>query len=511
MPWRRPTLSLLLVLAAAAWPAHAQDPLPPAVVAALAAAQLPADALAAVALPLGRWQRAWRFGAERAMQPASTMKLVTAIVALDRLGPTQRGFTALRSAAPVDSGGVLQGDLVLQGGGDPELDLPAFWQLLVELREQGVVEIAGDLLVDRTLWQPARPDLVLPAFDTTPEFPYNVVPDALQLAGNLLTLELQADADGPVRVRSLPSLPEIDLRSEQSLNDRSCKDWADDWQPARLSREGGRTVVTLRGAFPRGCSQRAALQLIDRQQLTEQLFRKLWQGLGGRWRGQAREAAAPPGTRLLARHQARPWAEVLRGLMKQSDNPQARMLFAALGVVAEHAEQAEQAAKGEHAAPTAADGLRRPTAEWAAIAVRRWLAAHGIDARGLVLDNGSGLSRSERISPAQLAGMLKAAHAGRHAADLLASLPLAGVDGTLRDRLKNSPASGWARLKTGTLRNVAALAGYIDDAHGQRWAVAMMINHEQAGRGRPVLDALVDAIASDGPHGRPSPAGDAWP
>ena len=98
------------------------------------------------------------------------------------------------------------------------------------------------------------------------------------------------------------------------------------------------------------------------------------------------------------------------------------------------------------------------------------------------------------------------ARRGRHAADLLASLPLAGVDGTMRSRLRDSPAGGRARLKTGALRDVAALAGYVDDADGRSWAVAMMINHDNAGRARPALDALVDAIARHGPHGPPRPA-----
>jgi D-alanyl-D-alanine carboxypeptidase/D-alanyl-D-alanine-endopeptidase (penicillin-binding protein 4) len=84
---------------------------------------------------------------------------------------------------------------------------------------------------------------------------------------------------------------------------------------------------------------------------------------------------------------------------------------------------------------------------------------------------------------------------------MLTSLPVAGEDGTLRKRLQDSPAAGSARLKTGTLRNVVALAGYVHDADGRPWAVAMMVNHENAGQARPVLDALVDAIARHGPHG----------
>jgi D-alanyl-D-alanine carboxypeptidase/D-alanyl-D-alanine-endopeptidase (penicillin-binding protein 4) len=131
--------------------------------------------------------------------------------------------------------------------------------------------------------------------------------------------------------------------------------------------------------------------------------------------------------------------------------------------------------------------------------VRQWLAQHGINDTGLVLDNGSGLSRSERVTPLQMASALKVAWFGRHAAELQMSLPVAGVDGTLRNRIKDSPATGWARLKTGTLRNVVALAGYVTDNVGWPWAVVVMVNHDNAKVARPVLDALVDSIARQGP------------
>jgi D-alanyl-D-alanine carboxypeptidase/D-alanyl-D-alanine-endopeptidase (penicillin-binding protein 4) len=290
-------------------------------------------------------------------------------------------------------------------------------------------------------------------------------------------------------------LPGLEITSRMTLSDRACSDWDDDWKPARVMARGGRTQLELNGAFPRGCTQRTALQLIDRQELTERLFRTLWQGLGGTWAGRALEQAAPAaGTRVLARRQSRPWGEVLRHLNKTSDNALTRLLFLELGV------------------PAMAANPQATTRELADRAVRQWLAGHGITDAGLVLDNGSGLSRSERITPWQLASMLRVAHAGRHAAELTMSLPVAGVDGGLRRRLADSPAAGWARLKSGTLRNVVALAGYVNDPEGRPWAVALMVNHDRASVARPVLDALVDHIARHGPHGPraavPGPQGD---
>ncbi len=481
----RAALSLTLVLLLSfAEPARAQDaPLPAPVLQALEKARIPASALAVAALPLHNDAQPWGWQPTRSLQPGSSMKLVTSIVALDRLGPNHRGFTELRTAAPVVDG-VLQGDIALVGGGDVELGLPQLWALLLELQHAGVRQISGHLLLDRTRYRPARPDAGVPPFDSAPEFPYNVVPDALNLAGSLLPLELRATAAG-VEAATVPRLPGLALDSRMALVDGRCQDWDDHWKPAVTASEGEARRLTLQGTFPRNCVVRAELQLLDRTELAERLFRHLWQGLGGTWAGRAVEQAAPAGARVLARRVGRPWGELLRHQNKQSDNAWTRVLFLELGAM------------------RSASAPEATTADLATQAVREWFAEQGIPSEGLVMDNGSGLSRSERISPLQMARLLVAASRGRHAADFAMSLPTVGVDGTMRNRLKASPATGWARFKTGTLRNVVALAGYVSDPQGRPWAVSMMINDPvdgdgTASRGRPVLDALVDHIARVG-------------
>lgn len=472
------SLAMALMLSACA-SLRSAERAPPEVLRALAQAGLPESSLGVVAHPLqppSPWRPALRLQPDVPMQPASTMKLVTAVVALDQLGPNRRGRSELL-ADGVQQGDVLSGPLYLRGVADPDLDWGALWLMLRSLREQGVREISGGLTIDRSRYQPARLDIGVPPFDEAPEFQYNVIPDALYLNGELLSFVLSAD-DARLSARVFPAWPGLRVdASAVTLTQAACRDWEDGWLLPEVADEGGQQVVKLRGTFPARCSVAPELNLFDRQRVAAQAVRQIWRELGGVLAGPDGEAAAPAGARVLASHQGRPLAELLRGTLKRSDNPATRMIFLELGV----------------ARPGAAPGDTRAAA---AAAVQDWFAAQGLAADGLVMDNGSGLSRSERITPAQMAGLLEVAQRGRNAPELMSGLPLAGVDGTMSRRLRGTPAEGRARLKTGTLRNAVGLAGYVPDSQGRLWVVAALLNDEKASaKGRPVLDALIDWIA----------------
>lgn len=453
-------------------------PLPPAIVAMLQAQQLPPESLAWVARPLEGGGASLGWQTQRVVAPASTLKLLTAAVALDRLGPNWRGQTELMAAGSLDHG-VLAGPLVLRGGADATLDWGALHQLLREAREAGVHTLNGGVLVDRTRYSPAREDVGLAPFDDAAEFPYNTVPDALLLNGGLLTLVLNSDTQG-VQARWSPAWPGLRVDATQlALSERPCTEWESDWLPPQGWADAAGVTVQLAGRFPRKCQVRQALNTIDRQALVAQALRQQWQELGGTLRGEVREGPAPDGARVLAVHRAPPLAEWLRGALKRSDNALTRLLFLELG----------RAHPRHHEFPS--------TRTAAQAQVREWLQGQGIASDALVLDNGSGLSRSERLTPDLLAQVLVAVARAPYAPEFEAGLPLAGVDGTLSRRMKGSPAQGRARLKTGTLRDAVGLAGTLHDATGRRWAVAAFVNHPQAAdKGRPVLDALMVHLAT---------------
>ena len=462
--------------------APATTGLPVSVVNMLNAANIPANAVGAVVFRLSDATTLLSHRPDASMQPGSNMKLVTTLVGLEKLGPTFRTRTEMRTVAPIDDG-VLRGDLILRGGGDGDFTWEEFSRMLQTLREKGIRDIHGDLVLDRTLFQPTRIDVGVPSFDESPESEDNVIPDALLINTNLLKMEFESD-DQFIRARLRPELDAVSIDMKMTLVDRACKDWDDGWQtPLSTNSTDGSIRIQLRGEYPRKCSSSTNINILDRDDQISRLFRALWIGQGGSFRGSVREGTMPADARLLAQHRSRTLADTLRIINKPSDNALARVLLLTLG--------------------SQSDSGSGTSLERAERIVRAWFKQNLISDDGLVLENGSGLSRSERIRPSQLAALLTAGYRSQWAPEFVSSLPIAGMDGTMSLRLKGSPAQGRARLKTGTLKNVVALSGYVPDASGQMHVVAAFINHHPAsgflGRtGRPILDALVDWVARSG-------------
>lgn len=478
----RPLVLALL----SAWLPLASAQLPPPVSQLMAAAKIPEDAIGAIVL---RGDAAvLSHLAERPMQPASTMKLVTTLVGLEQLGPVFRGRTELRSAG-VLAGDTLAGDLALRGGADADLTGEVLANMLRALRNQGVRKIDGRLVLDRQLFNPARTDVGLPPFDESPDAYYNVIPDALLVNKNMLLLDMRSNGQR-VQLNVQPALERVTIESGFTLIDAACGRWEEGWkQPLVLREASGAIRIQLQGTFPRNCIASNSINVLDRQDYVDRLLREEWKKLGGEITGTTIDGSTAPDARLLAEHVSRALPEVVRDINKPSDNALARTLYLSLGSLE------SDALHGSHPMPGSG-----PTALRADMVVRDWMRMKGISDEGFVIENGSGLSRVEKISPRQMGMLLSAGLRSKWAPEFMASMPIAGMDGTMRRRLKNSPAAERARMKTGTLRNVTAIAGYVPDASGQYCVVVAMINTERAGegKGREILDALVDWVARSG-------------
>jgi D-alanyl-D-alanine carboxypeptidase/D-alanyl-D-alanine-endopeptidase (penicillin-binding protein 4) len=478
-------LALAAALCALLPAAHAELPQPVAQL--LADAGIADDAISALVLRGDSVVLAHQ--ATRPMMPASTMKLVTTLVGLEQLGPVFRGRTELRSAGEVKNG-VLHGDLVLKGGADADFTGEALENMLRALRYEGIRKIDGDLVFDRTLWNPARSDLG-PPFDDTPDAYYNVIPDALLVNKDILDVDMRSTGKKLV-LQMQPALERVSITSDMKLVDADCAKWEDGWKvPEAVRQKDGRIKVVLHGTFPKNCVQSNSFQVVDRDDYLDRLFRAKWKQLGGKISGKTVSGDTPPDARLLAEHKARALPEIIRDTNKPSDNTLARTIFLSLGSLE------PDPLLGSHPQP----GSTETTFQRAEQVVRGWMRGHGIDDTGLVLENGSGLSRIERISPQQMGKLLEAGLHSQWAPEFLASLPIVAVDGTMRKRLHDSPAAGHARMKTGSLHDVVSVAGYVQDASGQPCVVVAMINNDLIGhgKGRAVLDALVDWVARSNP------------
>jgi len=457
--------ALLLTLASlvVAPPGGATEPdgLPPAVQQALKAANIPSPAVAVVVRPIDGGTTVLRHRGDASMNPASLMKLVTTTAALELLGPAYTWRTeALADSAP-DSNGLLTGDLYLRGSGDPKLTYDRLWLLLRELRGRGLREIRGNLIIDRTAFAPTDHDPA--AFDGKLLRPYNVGPDALLF--NFATLHLTlVPEQQTVRVLAEPLPAGFEVVSKLQINENGpCGDWRE-----RLDAQLTPTRLTLSGSFPRSCGEkRWHLAGLPNAALLHGVFTRLWRELGGNFAGQWKERATPSGAIPLTASESPALGELVRDINKYSNNVMARQLFLKLGA-------------GETAL--------------ADKSIRDWLAKKGLDFPELVLDNGSGLSRRERISAEHLAQLLATTWASPTMPELMASLPIVALDGTAKKRYNGVSYAGQAHLKTGSLEGVRGIAGYLLDKKGKRHIVVFIVNHPNAAQAQPAFDALLERL-----------------
>jgi len=466
---------LLVLICLCALSARASD-LPAPVAQALKAAGIPPAATAVWVREVDAITPRLALNARAAMNPASTMKLVTTFAALDLLGPAYVWKTEAFATGP-SSDGVLAGDLYLRGGGDPKLTYDQFERLLRQIRARGIRDIRGDLVLDRGAFELAAAD---PGrFDAQPMRPYNVAPDALLLNFKAVTLQLIPDpAQKALLVAMEPAPANLDLVNKITLgNGNGCGDWKERLR-ADVFGHGQTTRLVLTGVYPQSCGeQRWNIAVQEHPQFVLGVFLQLWAELGGSLSGGVREAAVPTDARALGLLASPTLGEVVRDINKYSNNVMARQLFLTLGMEA---------------------GRRPAGAEDADAAIRSWLEVRGLGIPELVLENGSGLSRRERISAEGLGRLLQAAWKSAVMPELMASLPVTATDGTMKKRLRQNGIAGQAHIKTGSLEGVRSIAGYVLDKGGRRWIVVFFVNHPNAGGAQAAQDALLQWVYERG-------------
>ena len=480
--------SLLLVICLASG-AHAAS-LPPPVLKALKQARIPISSVGIEVREINARTPLISVNARRAMNPASTMKLLTTYAGLELLGSAYTWKTEAYLDGKLEQG-VLQGDLVLKGYGNPKLTLEQFWLWLHDLRSRGLREIRGNLVLDRSAFETLPHDLS--AFDNEPIRPYNMGPDALLLNFNAVRLRFIPDGE-KINVISEPELAgfKLDNRTIRSGDAANCSNWDE-----KISTQLNDDTMLVQGAFPARCGEcESYVCLLPHPQYMYAVFRALWQEMGGTLNGEMLEGAVPSSATLFATHHSVPLSELIRDINKFSNNVMARQLFLSLGNSAGEPVLAGDAVPCDDPPTCLLDtevgALPPASIARSKRAIRGWLTKKELRFPELVLENGAGLSRRERISPHNLALLLQSAQRSPLSAEFVASLPIAGVDGTLKKRLNGSAFASHAHLKTGSLENVNAVAGYVQSNNGKQWIIVFLINHPNASAGQQAQDALIE-------------------
>lgn len=445
--------------------------LPATVTAALARAHVPLNSVSVVIERIGSRNPVVAVNAGKPMMPASTMKLVTTYAGLSMLGADYRWRTRAYADGNVDANGVLHGSLYIQGTGDPKLVPEELIDLVDRLREAGITGIDGALVLDKRFFDPSTRDL--PPFDDDVNAPYNVGPDPLLYAFKSLSFTLTPSGDGSIGIDVLPPLAQLRIDNALHPGTGSCAG-AQAATPNVTPQHDGTVDALFSGDYPLRCGTRTVnVAVLDHSAFFSGGFLALWRQRGGTFTGATHEGPVPAGARLVATHHGPVLADIVRDINKFSNNVMARNLFLTIGAVADN--------------PPA-------TPAKSAEAIERFLRSHGLAMPELSLANGSGLSRDEHVSALSLADLLQAANASPVGQVFVTSLPIAGVDGTMRNRLRDDAVLGRASIKTGTLRDVRAIAGYVAAANGETYVVVSLINDDHAPAARAAHDALLEWV-----------------
>ncbi|MEW5823699.1 MAG: D-alanyl-D-alanine carboxypeptidase/D-alanyl-D-alanine-endopeptidase [Pseudomonadota bacterium] len=464
-------LVLTLILPVAL--AQANTGLPADVVAVMQKHKLSSEALGVFVQEVNADRPLLLHNPDTPFNPASVMKLVTTFAALDVLGPTYTWPTEVFSDGPIRDG-VLRGNLYIKGYGNPWFQTEDLWKLARQLREKNILRIEGDLVLDNSFFQPTANDPA--AFDGEPYRPYNALPDALLLNTRVTRFLIQPDEQrGQVNILTWPPVKDLQIDNTVTPTGAACGP-ANAMPDMRIRESAPTRRIEFTGPFSLKCGERELYRVVaEPAQQIYGAFRSLWEETGGQFNGGLRQESVPPGASRLLIFESETLAEVIRPLNKFSNNVMARQFLLTLGAEQYGAPGTEQ--KGEKA-------------------VQDWLAGYGLNFPELVLDNGSGLSREARISARHMGQLLMLAWKSPTMPEYIASLPIAGVDGTFRRRLRGEDLVGRAHLKTGTLNGARAMGGYVLSRSGKRYVVVTLHNQPgvQNGFGSAVQDALLKWI-----------------
>jgi D-alanyl-D-alanine carboxypeptidase/D-alanyl-D-alanine-endopeptidase (penicillin-binding protein 4) len=438
--------------------AVADSKLPASVQSVLNVRKIADDKLSIFVTDLGTGKSILEWNPDTPRNPASTMKLVATLVALDELGPSYEWKTEIYALGEIVDGR-LKGDLLIKGYGDPFLVTERVWRMVRDLTQSGLTEIDGDLVLDDSYFkvEPYDPG----AFDRQPLRAYNVAPNALLMNLKVVRYWFEPDASAnSVRVVIEPPLENLRVENRLALANSGCTGYQ---RGISITAADSFTTMILDGKFPSRCKSYALSRTaLDHNAYAYGLFSSMWKEAGNRFDGSWRTGLAPENQKPLISFPSRPLSEIISLVNKHSNNVMARQLLYTLAAEA-------------FGPPATEQGGRE--------VVAAWFERNLPEVDSLVLVNGAGLSREARIDARDFDQLLRFAWSQTYMPEFIASLALSGHDGTVSRRFDDINLIGRAHLKTGSLDDVSAIAGYMQAKSGRRFALVAMLNDKDAHRG----------------------------
>ncbi len=402
--------------------------------------------------------------------PASVAKLLTTSAALIRMGDDYRWQTRFYVDNLPDAGGVVNGNLYIKGGGDPFLVEERLLAMLQALRSKGIRHITGNIVLDNSMYQLTQSERDSALFDGNATQAYNAVPDPLMVNFRTIKLLLSPGEKDDLVIEIEPKIYNWKIDNQIDVSNVNC---AKGYAPvANLDRDSsGYATLHLTGHYSKQCGTKELVAVLG--EASEQfyyLFREQWYALGGSFDGGGQLAMTPSTAKLIYVGESLPLSELITKMNQHSNNVMTRQLLLTLGV---HL----------YGEPGSLDKGRQ--------AVLQTLQAFGLDTKGIIIDNGAGLSRVTRVSAAQLAMLLRSLYYSDKAKTFMKSLAVAGESGTLRKRFRGEVIAGQVIGKTGTIDHVRGFAGYVRAESGRNYVVVILGNGATAVKTRYMQDDLL--------------------
>lgn len=437
------------------------------------------------------------------MNPASLMKLVTSLAALEVLGPQYRWKTDLLTNGKIQNG-LLKGDLLIRGSGDPKLIPEEINKMLLNLQSIGIKRIDGQLILDRSAYESSVKESSF--LDGDPTRAYNVAPDALLFAFNSFSFQFYPNTQNDVVViKQTPRMASFKIDNNLKIVEGVCADWKKDITMSLTNQKNGMWTAVFDGVYPSGC-QNATWNVVagDSDSFFVQSFIAAWEDIGGKWVKKPTLKNFDPNVEFkpIVAHLGVPLYESVKDINKFSNNVMARQVMLTMAL--------EKTGK-----PSNTTNSMK--------IIKDWLTTNQLTMPELIIENGSGLSRIERINSKHLNQVLLLGLNSSSKDYFLESLPIAGFDGTMKHRLldklrkyipnKKEMASlekstidfpvglrkYGAYIKTGSLNDVRSISGYVVSRSGNIYAVTSMINDPNARNGRVIHDTVLSWLLDDGP------------